>query len=186
MGILDWFRNRGKPITVHDWRNFHGGQPDFNQSNIKACTTEEPRYVLTDESRDRYVVYTESLITCIGVLIHGESNRGDVAALVHTLAGRPSEAKKVGKVVEEMNQDYRIGKLEAVLVIGDEPDEQLFDRIVEVLKRFNNIKSFNVIYGGEGEPGFENGFRDSYECASKVAYDTRHHGLLVGADRTQK
>jgi len=183
--LFGWFGRDSKPLTIHDWEHYVGGEPDFGKGNVKSCSTEKPRYVITDQMQDRYVVYTESLATCLGVLIHGKGRQaGDVAALVHALAGRISEADRVKNVVKKLISNYDIQNLEVIIVIGDQPDPELFNKIIKALMQFDIIpdSNFRLMYGGEGEPDFENGFKNSKKYVSKIAYDTRHHGLFVGSE----
>lgn len=186
MGLLNIFGDN--EISIHDWSTVNTGIPRLEEERTKVCSTKGKRFVVTNENDERPILYTKNLITCLGVLIHGNSRKGHVAGLVHALAGNYTDAKKVGKVVQQLNKKYRPSKLSVQIIIGDEPDVDLFNKIIEVLDQIDNIDSSNIdlIYGGENEPGFENGFSDPIEYSAKVAYDTKSCSLRVGADKKRK
>ena len=193
MGLLKGMKNRlgggNRYITLHDWQKSRHSRPTFSKEEVRACTTDPPRFVIAEQSEKKHVLYTESLITCIGVLIHGRGSRGDVAGLVHALAGKESEeTRRVLKVIEKINSENHKPQLAVTLVIGDEPDPDLFRNIAANIIEFDNISKNHVklIYAGEGEPGFENGFTDPIEYSAKVAYDTKKHQIYIGADKKKK
>lgn len=197
MGLLGGLIGDDAPLTIHDWENSSSGVPNLDNSKVKACSTDSPRYVIADENDTKHIVYTESLITCIGVLIHTRAERTDVAGLVHALAGYKhqdtykrnnelGEPERVMKVIEKINSNYGNPGLVVRFIIGDEPDDNLFRELVSEVAKVKNVEDMKLVYGGKGTPDFENDFRNSYRYAAKVAYDVKMNSGYVGARETKK
>lgn len=187
MGLLGGLIGDDAPLTIHDWENSSSGVPNLDSSKVKACSSDKPRYVITDENEKEHIVYTESLITCIGVLIHTRAERTDVAGLVHALGGRElKETERVMNVIEMINSKYGKPGLVVRFIIGDEPDDNLFRELVSEVAKVKNVEDMKLVYGGKGTPDFENDFRNSYRYAAKVAYDVKMNSGYVGARETKK
>ncbi|MDY6773754.1 MAG: hypothetical protein SVS85_01015 [Candidatus Nanohaloarchaea archaeon] len=96
------------------------------------CATDrsnQPRYVITDSAQERYAVYTDSLKTCLGVLLFEESGRKAMAGLAHVM---PTEAGLVSRMIREIDTEYQPSRLNAVIAVGDDPDPETFQNTVKL------------------------------------------------------
>ncbi|MFB6213609.1 MAG: hypothetical protein ABEJ07_03555 [Candidatus Nanohaloarchaea archaeon] len=182
--IKDILGSGGKlPVTLSDCRTVNNWSTRFSEGDTKVCSTDvsdKPRYVITDSHQERYAVYTESLSSCLGVLLFEESGQKAVAGLAHVM---PTESGLVSTMIKELDADYRPSRLNAVIAVGDDPDPGTFENTVKLMLRAGNISKnrLKVVYGGPGKPYFMNQ-KGRGMTASKIAYDTRRHDLNIGKD----
>jgi hypothetical protein len=162
-----------------------------SKSRLLPCNSREPRYVYTDSSKGKDVVYTDSLIDCIGVLVYSEKNR--VAGLCHSHAkdtynsssNRLTDNREVVKMVKEIESEYGKMPLRADIIIGDRPERENLQKTVETLHKFEEIRdsSTRIIYGGPARvPDFIKSKTRTTDTAAKLAYDTEDRALHVAPD----
>lgn len=179
--IKSRLESKKPPITLKDCESYNNWSLNLNDENTKICSTGkrgEPRYVITDSSQDKDVVYTDSLASCIGVLIYENKGKKSIAGLAHLM---PRESKIAAKMLKEIDEKYRPSKLNVVLAVGDDPDPKSFKKTVEVLLNERNISKnrFKVVYGGKGEPYFKTQQGKGTE-SSKIAYETKKQQIHIG------
>lgn len=177
LGLMKFLRGEQAPVTLDDYKKVNNWSPKFSKEEIKACNTNNPRFVIANSSDKRGVVYTDSLATCIGVLLFENSKRKSVAGLAHVM---PRETHLVSKMFQEIIR-YNPPELKAVLAVGDDPDPKTFQNVVKFLVKEQKIprESIEVVYGSHGTPYFETqSGRGS--VSSKIAYDTHRKEIHIG------
>lgn len=158
--------------------------PNFSSDQVKKCATDNdnglPRFVITHSTSERPVVYTDSLTSCIGVLVFENSSSGSVAGLAHFM---PTERdlKIVSEMILKIEQSFGALALNTVLAVGDDPSPSMFEELVRVLDDFSAIsEGIEVVYGGSGSPWFLTG--DGGHESTRIAYNTSRACLHIGRD----
>jgi hypothetical protein len=168
------------PIGLENCKTVNNWSPQFGKKEVKSCSTSNPRYVVTDSSQERHVVYTDSLSTCLGVLIFEQSGGRAIAGLAHLM---PDEEKIAAEMLKKIDSKYGPSRLNVVIAVGDDPSPETFSKTVKILLRASNISKerFNVVYGGTGEPYFLNQMGRGM-TSTKIAYNTcnQNNPLNVG------
>jgi len=165
----------------------HRWSPRFEKSEVKACNTQSPRYVTTDSSQDKDVVYTDSLVACLGVLLYEDSGNKSIAGLAHILPHRKDiknrEERVLEKMIKELDSNYRPSKLNAVIAVGDDVDPDTFHNTVNILIQQPNISKnrLEFVYGSSGQPHFITN-KGKGMNSTKIAYDTQNQDLNIGKE----
>lgn len=192
LGGLPVLGSRRLPVSINDWKKRHDrGDIGAEKSQVKVCNSENPRMVITDSKQEEYAVYTNSLITCLGVLVY--SFDGEKVGLAHShemdiydkRTNSLTENKIVIKMLQGIKGKYGDISLRADIVMGDRPSKDIFNETVKTLVEASSVdeNSIRVFYGGPGSaPDFVESKNQVTDTAAKVEYNTRRKNLHVAPD----